>query len=134
MKKTAFILIISTLILVLTGYACAYSMRLPDNLAVIGEQAFMDNAALRKVVLPDGLARIESRAFAGSGLDSIYCSDLSKIEIADDALDDKAYFLFPLSEDYLSVICGERGQIDFSIYPPHVIYMNLTSQAATPQA
>ena len=118
MKKTFAILIFSAILIFALGCASAYSFRLPDDLTIIEEQAFVNNAALEKVFLPPGLKRIEDHAFAGSGLNSIYSPDLSGIDIAENAFGGKNLFHFPLPGDHLSIVCGETRQIDFSFYPP----------------
>lgn len=48
----------------LTACACAQELVLPPALTSIGEEAFMRSAAFETAVLPEGLKRIESKAFA----------------------------------------------------------------------
>ena len=129
MKTTRFVPAFAAAAMLLANCADAYTAHLPDDLTVIRQQAFKDNQALEKVVLPEKLKAIEAEAFAGSGLKGIYCADFSGIDIAPGAFDDKTYFHFPYGNGALNAVCGEYSQIDVYSYPPKTIYKTLTSQA-----
>lgn len=62
------------------------SLDLPKDLKVIGERAFSGTPSVQAVVLPDGAERIESRAFAESGVREAYIP-ASVSYIAPDAFD-----------------------------------------------
>ena len=98
--------------------AMACAIDLPDSLSAIRPESFQGNEAVEKLVLHEGIARIGSNAFAGTGLHSIYCKDISAIDIAPDAFDDKTFFLFEMDSPELAVGCGQYAQINFSLYPP----------------
>ena len=57
---------------------------LPQSTQIIEEEAFAGISALRCVKIPDGLSKIESRAFADTGLVLIHIPD-SVTMIAEDA-------------------------------------------------
>lgn len=50
------------------GKALAGTLTIPAGTTVIEEEAFYGDASLDEVILPEGLERIESRAFAGSSV------------------------------------------------------------------
>lgn len=80
--------------LLLFSCACAESMLvLPGRTTVIEAEAFLNCATLGKVVLPEGITRIESRSFAGSSLTAINLPE-SLTYIADDAFADCPYTIF----------------------------------------
>lgn len=122
MKKTRFVSAFAAAAMLWTGCACAYTLHLPDDLSVIREQAFRDNLSIESVVLPEGLERIESEAFANSGLRSIYCAGFDSIKIAPDAFDDKTFLHFPYPDGRLTAVCGERVPVLASCYPPFVSF------------
>ena len=63
-------------------------LRLPADIAVIEEEAFYGDSTLNKVILPQGIEKIGSRAFADSSLRQINLPDsLSYGLIAPDAFD-----------------------------------------------
>ena len=62
-------------------------LTLPKDLKVIEEEAFYGSASLDKVVLPEGVEEIQSKAFAGSTLKEINLPD-SITYIAEDAFAD----------------------------------------------
>ena len=64
----------------------ALSLELPKELKVIGERAFSGTPSIQTVVVPDGAERIESRAFAESGVREAYIP-ASVSYIAPDAFD-----------------------------------------------
>ena len=59
---------------------------LPSSLKVIKEEAFCGNTSIDKVILPEGVTEIQSKAFANSSLSEINLPD-SLTYIADDAFD-----------------------------------------------
>lgn len=59
-------------LLLCAAAARADVLTLPDAVTEIAAEAFMNDAALDEAVLPDGLKRIESKAFASSGLQRVY--------------------------------------------------------------
>ena len=68
----------SVVCLMLTGLLCLFAacgfaatLTLPANLKTIQEEAFYGDTSLDEVVLPEGLERIESRAFAESSVKEI---------------------------------------------------------------
>lgn len=115
-KKHIFSIFASALLL-FPGNAAAYSVHLPASLQTIEEESFKGNIHLEKLVLHDNIVRIESEAFADTGLHSIYCEDISAISIAADAFDSKNFFLFPTENTELCVTCGTEGQVNFKRYP-----------------
>ena len=79
----------SILCLLLTGLLClsaapgfAATLTLPSGLKVIEEEAFYGDMSLDEVVFPEGLERIESRAFADSSASLVHLS--STISFIDD--------------------------------------------------
>ena len=50
------------------GQAESGTIKLPESTEVIGQEAFMDAASIRSVVLPEGAKEIRDRAFAGSSV------------------------------------------------------------------
>ena len=65
------IALMMTLMIGLTALARADELALPDELLVIESEAFLGNSSLGTVTLPEGLLRIESRAFANSSVEAI---------------------------------------------------------------
>lgn len=67
--------------------ARAGTLTLPGDLIEVEDEAFFGDTSLTEIILPEGLERIGSRAFAGTGLSSVVLpSSLEKIE--DDAFDE----------------------------------------------
>ena len=66
MGKACFRMVCALLIFVcaLFSAACAQELMLPESLTAIGEEVFMGSTVLESAVLPEGLKRIESKAFA----------------------------------------------------------------------
>lgn len=54
----------------------AITVSIPDTVKVIGEEAFLDNAAVYSVVIPDSVEEISYAAFSG-------CSNLTSVKIPD---------------------------------------------------
>ena len=84
-RMIAFWILLAISLLILTGVS-ADTLDLPASLTVIEEEAFYGDQSLDKVVLPEGIRRIEKLAFASSSLREINLPD-SLSNIADDAFD-----------------------------------------------
>jgi len=65
----------------------AETLTLPADLMMVEAEAFMGDASLKTVVLPDGLQTIQTKAFAGSGVTDVNLPDTLTF-IAEDAFDD----------------------------------------------
>ena len=79
-------ILLAIILLCFAGTAIADTLYLPENLEIIDEEAFMDDTSLGEVVLPEGLKRIESKAFKGSSLREIVLPSSLRF-IADDAFE-----------------------------------------------
>ena len=87
MKKRILACLLAPLVL---GTTASYASPVfPEGLKILGEEALCGAVSMHDAVLPDGLEKIESRAFAGSGLRWVCIPD-SVTEIADDAFRDAA--------------------------------------------
>ena len=96
--RTALLLILVFTLSAAAGTALAASLTFPSNLQIIEEEAFRGDSSLNAVILPDGIKRIESRAFADCTINSVYFP--SSIEyIADDAFDGCNYFITCVETD-----------------------------------
>ena len=89
MKRNCFAVCLCAVALFLLGsllgaFAEGGVLTLPANLQVIDEEAFYKSSSLERVVLPEGVTEIRSRAFADSSLTEINLPD-SITFIADDA-------------------------------------------------
>lgn len=94
MKKLTTILILCLLTVLLLPFSAAAEnvlkdgtlslLAMPAGLLEIEPEAFMNDKAIQGVLLEDGLLKIGSKAFAGSGVSIIYIPG-SVINIADDA-------------------------------------------------
>ena len=84
MKYRLHIVILLTVALLAATSAYADLLMIPNNVKTIGESAFENDCNLDTVELPDGLLRIEKRAFAYSGVKRIHLP-ASVNYIADDA-------------------------------------------------
>lgn len=84
MKKMIWIFALA--LILLFGCAAAEITELPHSLKIIKEEAFCGDTAFEKVIVPEGVSAIESRAFADSGLEVIQLPDSLKT-ISDDAFD-----------------------------------------------
>ena len=73
----------------LAGQVCGETLTLPAGVTDVQEEAFYQDAAIGKVILPDGVQTIGARAFARSGVTEINLPDSLKT-IADDAFDETA--------------------------------------------
>ncbi len=80
------VLLLTLLCLACCGAACADSLVLPADTVEIGEQAFMADTSLDEVILPEGLQRIGSKAFANSSVRRVYLP-AGLTDIAPDAFD-----------------------------------------------
>lgn len=75
MKKTVSFFLVLSLLMSSCGAALADVLKLPSKLEIIEEYAFFGDKALDTVELPYGAARIESQAFAQSGVSRITLPD-----------------------------------------------------------
>ena len=90
MKKLVFLL--SLMLAIGICSASAGIMTFPAGIKVIGEEAFRLVAGATELILPEGVERIESKAFAGTSLQNV--SLPASLEyIADDAFDPTVYFI-----------------------------------------
>ena len=88
---TRFYAMLLTVIMVFTSVPIApvlaeSVLTLPAATRIIGEEAFYHDTSLGKVVLPEGVEQICSRAFAGSSVTEVFLPE-SLTYIADDAFD-----------------------------------------------
>ncbi len=74
------------LILYCTQFVFADVLILPAGTKIVEAEAFMDNTSLDKVILPEGLLRIGSKAFANSSVTQVYILSNATV-IAEDAFD-----------------------------------------------
>ena len=94
-------LVFLLLLVLLMGCAAASAedvLTLPSSLKVIQEEAFNGDTSISKVILPEGIKRIESKAFADSSLTEINLPD-SLEYIADDAFGLPLKVSFTMNED-----------------------------------
>lgn len=84
--KKAMLFITLALLLLLVPSASAQTLTLPDNLTDIEEEAFMGDESIGRVILPDGIRTIRSKAFASSSVYEIYLPE-NLTYIAPDAFD-----------------------------------------------
>ena len=66
--KTAVMLLVTALALMISCAALAGTLTLPAGLTEIEAEAFMNDASLEDVVIPEGVVSIGQRAFSGTGL------------------------------------------------------------------
>ena len=85
-SKVKLLLAILLMLFAIVSIAEADTLVLPGDLTVIKESAFEGDSSLDEVILGDKVERIESRAFAGTGLHMITMPE-SVSYIADDAFD-----------------------------------------------
>ena len=84
--KAKFFIILCCFALLSVPSASADDLSLPVDVRVIEASAFENDLSLDRVILPDGLLRIEERAFAGSGVSRVHIP--ASVEyIAEDAFD-----------------------------------------------
>ena len=89
MKRMALLMVLmATLVLALCFAQAGYAdtLNIPLNVTKINVETFYGDTSLDEVDLPDGVTRIESRAFANSSLTRIYIPE-SVSYIASDAFD-----------------------------------------------
>ena len=87
--KTTLRILLAALLIALTALAFAEgeaTLALPSGLKTVSDEAFCGNAAIRKVMVPEGAEQIGSRAFADSGLTEIVLPATVGF-IAEDAFD-----------------------------------------------
>ena len=68
MKRFLLAIAASLMCILSAGVACAATVVMPEDLEVIETQAFFMDESIERVILPSGIKRIESQAFASSGL------------------------------------------------------------------
>ena len=71
-RRLGMAFLLSLMLCLFVGAACADTVTLPADLTVIDVEAFENVGALDEVVLPEGAKRIESLAFANSGVRRVY--------------------------------------------------------------
>lgn len=86
MKKYIAILLCITMLFTTYGCAFADTLKLPEQLTVISDEAFAGDLSLDVIDVPWGTERIESGIFTGSGISRIYIPGTVNY-IADDAFD-----------------------------------------------
>ena len=85
-RRIVSMLLLTAALCLYTATGLAATLTLPASLTVIDEEAFYGAQMLDEVVLPEGIERIESRAFAESTVSSINLPESIEY-IADDAFD-----------------------------------------------
>ena len=80
-----------------------FNMSIPVNVKRIGTIAFANCSSLRSVTIP-GLARVEDQAFMS-------CSNLSLIEVGDNAMLGKAVFVTEVKENGKTTHTNYKGEI-----------------------
>ena len=85
-RIAAVVMLFAVLAIFCCASEAAGTLKMPNNLQVIGEQAFYGDRSLDKVVLPSGVREIRAKAFANSSLKEIFLPN-SLTWIADDAFD-----------------------------------------------
>ena len=114
MKFASRIAISIIFVLLLFGICCAsaesgQTLRLSNNLEVIGEEAFCNATSISRVFVPDGTTEICSKAFAYSSLQEIDLPE-SIERIADDAFEGCTDFVVKTPVDcYAYNWCLEHG-------------------------
>ena len=105
MKRALWIL----MIICLCGAACgrAEELRFPAQITHIEAQAFLNAASVTRVTLPEGVQRIESQAFAGTGLRHVTLPT-SLTYIAPDAFDGDVTFTVT-ANTYAAQWAGSRA-------------------------
>ena len=106
-KMLSLLLTITMLTAVLPLQALADTLRLPNALTLVEASAFEGDDSLIEADLPWGVEVIESRAFANSGLTSVYIPG-TVYSIAKDAFDDTVTFLCP-TDSYARYFAQEQG-------------------------
>ena len=86
MKRTLWILLALAVLICVSATGALADFILPPSTEVIEAEAFMDNGSIERVVLNEGLKRIESRAFSGCPLKTLTLPSTLEF-IADDAFD-----------------------------------------------
>ena len=103
-------LLVVVLLVCCAAGALADEVRLPAETQTVQAQAFYGDAALTDVTLPEGLLRIESEAFAGTGL-TVVTLPSTLTFIAENAFD--ADVRFRVTENtYAEAWAGDRVAVD----------------------
>ena len=108
MKKLVALALAVALFVCVYGPAFADTLTLPAMTAVIEEEAYSYNPALDEVKIPWGAERIESRAFAHSGLKTI-CIPSSVTDIADDAFEGTNVTIRAAADSYAREYADAHG-------------------------
>ncbi len=133
MKKIASIFLSLVFIISMINFASSDAV-LPADLTIIESQAFENNTSIGHVTLPDGLKRIESRAFAGSTVGSIYMPESLEF-IASDAFDECKYVTaWGASGTYAENWCIEHGVQYDAHNVPETIVVNWSDVEGTVEA
>ena len=64
--------VIMILLTMLIGMALAATLTLPAALKTVESEAFMGDASLDQVIIPEGVESISDRAFSGTGISTLY--------------------------------------------------------------
>lgn len=111
-------LILLCILLLLAGTAAAENvLRFPEELTVIAEEAFMNAASVRRVVLPDGAKEIHNRAFAGSSVRAMNLPE-SLEYIAENAFDDCEKLTFTVPRDSYAHRYASDHDLRYTIIEP----------------
>ncbi len=116
MKRFSLLVFVSIVLLLLLPAAQAESvLTLPASTQIIEAEAFYGDTALEKVVLPEGVQRIEAAAFASSSLEEVNLPN-SLTFIADDAFDGCEITMLEVEEGtYAYEWCVRKGIITDNI-------------------
>ena len=102
--------ILACTLLCLCGSACADTLTFSTQLKTIEAQAFMGDTSIEDVVLPEGVLRIESKAFSNSSIASVYLPD-SLTYIAPDAFENtpESFSAYGSETGYAADFCAANG-------------------------
>ena len=89
------VILFTAVLLLLAGMASADSLTIPDETRVIEAQAFMDDAAVTELFLPEGLEEIHTQAFAGTGVQSVTLPASLKVLAADAFEANVSFWVYP---------------------------------------
>lgn len=116
-KLMAMVLCVSMLTAMMpSGALAGRSLYMPNQLTVVEAEAFENDKSMDELFLAEGVKRIESRAFAGTGLTFVVLP-ASLTFIADDAFDSCAEDIFfcVVKGSYAEEWCGRSGKDYYSI-------------------